>query len=291
MSSLRSVDLSLIDEVLRGGEKGYILDFSNRTFADFFIRELDIDIYAPEYAKDGTSKGKRLRCFLDQVDNSTAGRTLRVLWEHREAIRASGQPDSFPRATGQFASLIADLEGNAPSKPVNVVHAPKVEMIEFDHFRQSLMSIRDLAPHERGYKFEEFLKDLFDAFRMTAREPFRLVGEQIDGSFVLEGETYLLEAKWLNKKVGQAELGAFHAKLDQKASWARGLFVSFGGFTDVGLQAFGRGRRLICMEGRDIKDALEGGVAIDRAISMKVRHAAETGEVFIPLEKLLARSD
>ncbi|MEP1495958.1 restriction endonuclease [Pseudophaeobacter sp.] len=279
----------MIDEVLRGGERGYILDFSNRTFADFFIRELDIDIDAPEYAKEGTSKGKRLRCFLGLVDNSTAGRTLRVLWDHREALRPAGQPDPFPRAAGQFASLITNLEGNAPSNPVNVVQAPKVEMIEFDRFQQRLMSIRDLAPHERGYEFERFLKDLFDAFRMTAREPFRLVGEQIDGSFVLEGDTYLLEAKWLNKKVGQAELGAFHAKLDQKASWTRGLFVSFGGFTDVGLHAFGRGRRLICMEGRDIKNALEEGISIDRAISLKVRHAAETGEVFTPLKKLLAR--
>jgi uncharacterized protein YjbI with pentapeptide repeats len=28
------------------------------------------------------------------------------------------------------------------------------------------------------------------------RGSFRLIGEQIDGSFHLEGETYLLEAKW-----------------------------------------------------------------------------------------------
>ena len=35
MNSLRSVDLSLIDEIYRGGERGYVLDFSNRTFTDF----------------------------------------------------------------------------------------------------------------------------------------------------------------------------------------------------------------------------------------------------------------
>lgn len=288
MSSLRSVDLSLIEQVLRGDSKGYVLDFSNRTFADFFVRELDIDIDAPIYASNGTSKGKRLECFLSKVDDQNAARALRALWEHREAIRSPSVSDPFPRASGQFSALIAKLEGGSPTTPVNVVEAPKVEEIEFDRFKTRLISIRDLEPHTRGYEFERFLKDLFNAFRLSARDPFKIVGEQIDGSFELDGETYLLEAKWLNKKVGVGELGAFHSKLDQKASWARGLFVSFGGFTDVGLQGFGRGRRLVCMDGRDIHEALQRGIAIDRAISLKVRHAAETGDVFIPIDNLVS---
>ena len=202
-------------------------------------------------------------------------------------------PDPFPRASGQFSGIITKLEGGTATTPVNVVEAPKIEEIEFDRFRTRLISIRDLEPHTREYEFEEFLKDLFNAFSLSARDPFKIVGEQIDSSFELEGETYLLEAKWLNRKVGVGvgvgvgDLGAFHSKLEQKASWARGLFVSFGGFTDVGLTGFGRGRRLICMDGRDIHEALERGIAIDRAISLKVRHAAETGDVFIPIDKLI----
>ena len=288
MSNLRSVDLSLIEQILRGESKGYVLDFSNRTFSDFFVRELDVDIDAPIYATNGTSKGKRLECFLGKVDDLTAARTMRAFQEHREAIRPAGESDPFPRASGQFSALITRLESGVPTTPVNVVDAPKIEAIEYDHFRTRLLSIRDLEAHTRGYAFEEFLKDLFNAFRLSARDPFRIVGEQIDGSFVLEGETYLLEAKWLNKKVGVSELGAFHSKLDQKASWTRGLFVSFGGFTDVGLMGFGRGRRLICIDGRDIHVSLERGIAIDRVISLKVRHAAETGDVFIPIDELVA---
>ncbi len=288
MSSLRSVDLSLIDEILRGSEKGYILDFSNRTFSDFFVRDLDVDIDAPEYQDEGVSKAKRLRCFLGKVDDGTAARTLRALWEHREALRRADKPDPFPRAAGQFAALIARLESARPSTPVNVVAAPAIEAIEFDRFRQRLIAIRDLPPQQRGYDFERFLQDLFNAFRLSAREPFKLTGEQIDGSFELAGETYLLEAKWLKHKVGVAELGAFHSKLDQKAVWARGLLVSFHGFTDVGLHGFGRGRRIIGMDGRDIHEALTHGVAIDRLIALKVRHAAETGAIFAPIDQLVA---
>lgn len=287
MSSLRLVDLSLIDEILRGGDKGYILDFSDRTFGDFFARELDIDIDAPEYKDEGVSKGKRLRCFLGKVDDGTAARALRVLWEHREALRGPAAPDPLIRAAGQYTALIAQLEGSGPSTPVNVVTAPAIVAIEFDRFRARLIAIRDLPPQQRGYDFESFLQDLFNAFRLSAREPFRLVGEQIDGSFELAGETYLIEAKWLARKVGVADLGAFHAKLDQKALWARGLFISFHGFTEVGLDAFGRGRRIVGMDGRDIHEALSRGIAIDRLLSLKVRHAAETGQIFAPIDKLI----
>lgn len=286
MNGLRSVDLSLIDEIFCGGERGYVLDFSNRTFTDFFARELEVDIDASQYSIDGVSKGKRLRCFLGQVDDGTAARTLRILWERREALRWSGTPDPMPRATGQIAALVAKLEGSAPPAPINVVPAPLLDAVDFERLLNRLLTIRDMDPHQRGYDFERFLTDLFDAFRLRPREPFRLHGEQIDGSFELAGETYLLEAKWLNRRVGAAELHTFQGKLDQKASWARGVFISFQGFTEEGLHAFGRGKRLIGVEGKDLHDALTRQVGADRLIAAKVRHAAETGTVFAPFDTL-----
>ncbi len=286
MNSLRSIDLSLIDEIFRGGDKGYVLDFSNRTFTDFFVRELDVDIDAPQYAADGASKAKRLRCFLSQVDDGTAARTLRALWEQREALRSRDIADPAPRAASQIAAMIAKLEGIAPPTPTNVVAAPVIDAIDFARFADRLLVIRDLAPHARGYEFERFLSDLFTAFGLKARDPFRSTGEQVDGSFELAGETYLVEAKWLNHKVGAAEMHTFQGKIDQKASWARGVFISFGGFTIEGLHAFGRGKRLIGVEGRDLYEALGRGVGIDRLIAAKVRRAAETGDVFVPLEQL-----
>lgn len=185
-----------------------------------------------------------------------------------------------------MAALIAKLEGDGPTVPANVVAAPLIDSIDFARLNDRLVSIRDMDAHKRGYQFESFLTALFDAFRLKAREPFRLIGEQIDGSFELAGETYLVEAKWLNKKVGVADLHTFHGKVEQKASWARGAFISFGGFTDEGLQAFGRAKRVIAISGKDIKDSLDRGVGIDRVVAAKVRRAAETGSVYIPFSDL-----
>ncbi|WP_232440920.1 restriction endonuclease [Burkholderia ubonensis] len=145
-----------------------------------------------------------------------------------------------------------------------------------------------LPPHPRGYAFEAWLKEAFDCFGLEAREPFRHRGEQIDGSFVLQGETYLVEAKWQSEQTGAADLHAFHGKVDQKAAWARGLFVSNSGFTADGLAAFGRGKRVICMDGLDLFDALDRQLPLNHVLERKVRRAAESGLPFERVRDLFA---
>lgn len=60
-----------------------------------------------------------------------------------------------------------------------------------------LLGLFNHNPQRRGYEYERFLTDLFAAYDLTPRSPFKQTGEQIDGSFRLHGETYLVEAKWL----------------------------------------------------------------------------------------------
>ncbi len=71
MPNFRSIDMLIIDDLFEM-ESGYVLNFSNRTFAQFFAEELNVDIDDPIFCKHGTSKAKRLRCFLQTVDQGTA---------------------------------------------------------------------------------------------------------------------------------------------------------------------------------------------------------------------------
>ncbi|MGS1016148.1 restriction endonuclease [Allosphingosinicella humi] len=288
MSSIKPAELNMVDEVLRGESKGYILDFSNRTFAEFFEMEFDVDLYGGDYESEGTSKASRLRAFLKAVDDVTAARVLRRLYDYRQSLPAHRRSDERPLGEGQLLALIGRLErgedaAGIPPKPIFNRH-------NFEEMKDRLNQLWDMDSHRRGYAFETYLKDLFDAFKLRAKEPFRLVGEQIDGSFQLAHEIYLLEAKWVKEPIGAAELHTFHGKIDQKAAWTRGLFVSFGGFTDVGLQAFGRGKKVICMDGKDIYDALDRSLPIDTLLERKVRHAAETGEPFSSTNVLFSRT-
>ena len=67
MTKLRTIDILLLDDLFEMSG-GYVLNFSDKTFAQFFAHELDIDIDDEVYARNGSSKGKRLRCFLQTVD-------------------------------------------------------------------------------------------------------------------------------------------------------------------------------------------------------------------------------
>ncbi len=286
MPNLRTLDMLLVDDLFQPPEKpGYVLDFSDRTFAKFFAEELNVDIDDPVYAKNGTSKLKRLKCFLQTVDETPAIKTLNALWDYREAKRLRAQQQEIiPNAQGRLLQLIERLQSGETEGGIKP--KPATDRAKFAGLRSTLMDLADLAPNPRGYAFEKYLKQLFDAFGLEARSAFRLAGEQIDGSFLLGGETYLLEAKWQNEPCGVADLHTFHGKVEEKATWARGLFVSYSGFSDQGLQAFGRRKRIICLDGFDLAEALSRELPLNAVLERKVRHAAETGVAFARVRDL-----
>jgi len=294
MSNIRSIDMMFLDGIFEMGS-GYVLNFNDRTFTSFFADELNIDIDAPIYAINGSSKAKRLRCFLQTVDKPTVVRTLSALWEYREAIRQhAGTSESVPNAHGRLLTLINALEGKSNAAPASATATPPPAQA-FDRqllaqLKGELLGLSQLAPQARGYAFEKFLTRLFNAYGLSAREPFRLKGEQIDGSFQFASETYLLEAKWEGQLTGVADLHTFHGKIEQKAAWTRGLFVSNCGFTDDGLAAFGRGKRVICMDGLDIYDMLDREVPLNHVLERKVRSAAETGSPFVRVRDLFQKN-
>ena len=151
-----------------------------------------------------------------------------------------------------------------------------------------LVEITKLAPQTRGLRFEGFLNELFAGFGLAPRGAFRLVGEQIDGSFKLQGQTYLVEAKWHGPQIGFADLMTFSGKVAGKASWSRGLFVSNSGFTADGLEAFSRGRQtnLICADGLDLYEVLSRRVSLVKVLEEKARRAAETNRAFVAVREL-----
>jgi hypothetical protein len=151
-----------------------------------------------------------------------------------------------------------------------------------------LMEVSGLSPQERGLRFEGFLTEVFAAFDLAPRGSFRIIGEQIDGSFRLNSETYLLEAKWHGPQIGFADLMAFSGKVAGKAAWARGLFVSNSGFTHDGLEAFNRGRQtnIICVDGLDLYEILSRRVSLIEVLEEKARRAAETNRAYVPVRDL-----
>lgn len=154
---------------------------------------------------------------------------------------------------------------------------------EIDKLKNDLIKLTSLKPQERGFAFEKFLNELFRVYNLDPKSSFRNTGEQIDGSFQLGTDVYLVEAKWQDKPIGQSELLVFYGKIEGKSSWSRGLFVSYSGFTPDGLTAFSTGRstNMIGMDCQDLFHVLNDEMSLIDSITKKARRAAETGEFFV----------
>lgn len=136
----------------------------------------------------------------------------------------------------------------------------------------------------RGKRFEVFLRSLLDNEQLDARVRIRLGGEEIDGSFVLDGRVFLLEAKWHAEPIPAASVYAFKGKVDGKLVGTVGLFVSMSGYSSEAIDALTAGKSLnvLLFDREDIESALSAEYGFTRALRSKQRAAADQGLVFFP---------
>lgn len=82
MADLSTNDKKILEKLFQ--ITGYVLNFTNRTFADFFKDDLGVDIYADKYGINGTSKANHLRAFWEIEDNELVGKSIKKLIEYIE---------------------------------------------------------------------------------------------------------------------------------------------------------------------------------------------------------------
>lgn len=140
---------------------------------------------------------------------------------------------------------------------------------------------------ERGYRLEKLLQELAKLEELEVTEPFRCVGQQIDGGLKFDGENYLVEAKWHDRAASTEPLFAFAGKIEGKM-YGRGVFVSINGFMPEPVQGLLRGKAIktVLIDGEDMILALEGHITFKKLLDTKVREAQLKGEIYVhPLSK------
>lgn len=81
MSNLLPAERSSLEQLF-GMAGGYVLDFSDTTFAHFFSNVAGIDIHASKYTVRGTSKANKLRTFWQVEPDAVVGKVLLSLLDH-----------------------------------------------------------------------------------------------------------------------------------------------------------------------------------------------------------------
>jgi hypothetical protein len=127
---------------------------------------------------------------------------------------------------------------------------------------------------------------------LSPREPFRVVGEQIDGSFVLDHEVYLLEAKWHQVPSPEADLLVFRGKVEGKSKYTRGVFISINGISRDAAVAIKQGKQpnFFVMDGYDLTMLLEDDIELLTFLRARQRLLAEEGKVTLPFSELCSNT-
>jgi hypothetical protein len=139
-----------------------------------------------------------------------------------------------------------------------------------------------LSPQKRGYALEKLLSELAKLSKLEVTDPFRILGEQIDGAIKFEGEHYLLEAKWQDSAASNEPVYQFVGKIEGKM-YGRGLFVSIHGFSEnvVRSIAHGKALRTVFVDGEDLVLVLEEQLSFSSMIDRKVKAAQTKGLVYV----------
>jgi hypothetical protein len=179
-------------------------------------------------------------------------------------------------------SLLANLPAR---KPTSVsLNSTQSRPVVLDRIKLAYEKVKTNPDAQaRGYDFQDFLQLLFAAYDLEPQESFRVVGEEIDGSFLLDSETYLFEARWRSKPTAKSDLVVFHSKVTGKSTFTRGAFLSMGPFQAEGLDEFNRGRPpgFVVLSKKEIEGTVAGRERLDTLLRRKVRHVAERGALTV----------
>lgn len=104
MSSLSIADRRNLEAFLEMSG-GYVLNFSDRTFGEFVLEAVGLDIHVEKYTAEGTSKAKKLRAFWRLEADYTVGRLLLALIDYETSLTT--EPDAKAMALAEKCRQIA----------------------------------------------------------------------------------------------------------------------------------------------------------------------------------------
>jgi hypothetical protein len=152
MASLSANDKRFLEKLFQMSE-GYVLNFTNDRFQEFFRDCLDIDIYDERYNRLGNSKAKRLRTFWNVADDDSVGRSILDLLGHidTQIVLDELKPEDFkPTLVAQCRAIGERLVKSSTSRPTNPEEHATVESFLKTDFQDVNAAISDLEADIQG---------------------------------------------------------------------------------------------------------------------------------------------
>ena len=212
-----------------------------------------------------------VRILVEQYDFTPQNEKHRVEVAERSALK--------------LREVIRKQESDREYKETIRTSAAKATRETYDsklsELRAKFAEAHKLEPQKRGYALEPIFTDLMRLSGVPVEEPFRIVGEQLDGAIKYDGHYYLLELKWTANKSDPKEIGHFFYKVEGKMQ-ARGLFVSMSGFTDGAIATLPKGKdlKILLLDGTHLANVIYGMYKFQELLEHAIRQASLKGEIY-----------
>ena len=155
------------------------------------------------------------------------------------------------------------------------------------------LSGREHNAQERGYRLQDLLNRLFDAFEIPVEKSFtRNEGaEQIDGAFQIGGWFYLTECRWRRKLSDTREVDGLAGQILRSGRQTMGLFLSINGWSEnvPGLLKQNAVKAIILMQGYDLRAILSEEVDLGDYILAAVKNLNLNAEPYLGVREYLGQ--
>jgi hypothetical protein len=271
-------------EKLLGMGSGYVLDFSNRTFGELVTDSTGCNIFDSRYAYGSGSKANRLRAFWQKEENAVVGKLMSDILDYGSF---TGK-ESLHEACRLI--VVRLLQNNPVSKTQAVSQVTQQQRSQaLRQLREEFLRLAaDSDRNKAGLALEKLLNRLFEMFELQPRQPFRVVGEQIDGSFELDADIYLMESKWEKDPLPESDLLVFRGKIEGKSTFTRGVLIALNDVSYQARDAITRGKApcFFVMNGHDVLMILNEAISLTDFLRKRVRLLAEEGRICVPFSEL-----
>lgn len=174
MANLNFNQKQLFEKLFKGASSGYVLNFSDRTFTEFF-QDFSVNIDSQKYHKYGASKMKRLRTFWEIEGDKLVGNVLKGLLELAKQTGSVEDKDS--KLATQYINTLLGIK--------NEVKNENKELTESEFLKQEFSNI-NLSSLGFDVQFEQVINQRLEEIKKSLHNESSLAVIFLCGS-TLEG--------------------------------------------------------------------------------------------------------
>lgn len=171
-----------IIEKFLGMESGYVLNFTNSKFSDFFLENFNINIYDEKYSDKGDSKAKRLRTFWEKESNLLVAESIEKMIEWWESEKLINE-EEITNSEKAMAKRCKEIAQNIRNKKLSCVQKEEIEFLnkKFDAVNISSLKLTTTMETVIYQRLDEIKKCLNNDISLGA---IFLIGSTLEGLLI-----------------------------------------------------------------------------------------------------------